>query len=287
MNEDLRGNLSFGEDNAEYNEFVDKFKKKRTSDDCYTPQNVYEAVVSWCEKEYNIDRNKIVRPFYPNGDYKTFQYGKDCIVLDNPPFSILAEIVRFYVENNIKFFLFAPSLTLFNSCTTCTAVCVGAEIIYENKANINTSFVTNMNGKTRLRSAPSLYQAIKAANEENQGKKRPTPKYKYPAHVVTAASISYLSKYGIEFSVDELETQRIAALDEQIKVKKMIFGSGYLLCNEKARENEISRRLAEINSDMRIWNLSDAELKKVEELDRGHAELLRIRREEFRQMGQE
>lgn len=38
---------------------------------------------------------------------------------------------------------------------------------------------------------------------------------------------------------------------------------------------------------MRIWNLSDAELKKIEELDRGHAELLRIRREEFRQMGQE
>ena len=287
VNDELRDKLAHGEYNEEYNEFVDKFKKKRTSDDCYTPTNVFEAVVEWCENEYNIDRNKIVRPFYPGGNYKTFQYGKDCIVLDNPPFSILAEITRFYVENNIKFFLFAPSLTLFNSCTTCTAVCVGAEIVYQNGANINTSFVTNLNGTTRLRSAPSLYKAIKRANEENQGKKRPTPKYKYPSHVVTAASISYLSKYGIEFSVDELETQRITALDEQRKAKKTIFGSGYLLCSEKAQENEISRRLAEINSDMRIWNLSDAELKKVEELDRGHAELLRIRRDEFRQTGQE
>lgn len=287
VNDELRDKLAHGEDNAEYNEFVDKFKKKRTSDDCYTPTNVFDAVVDWCEKEYNIDRNKIVRPFYPNGDYKTFQYGKDCIVLDNPPFSILAEITRFYVENGIKFFLFAPSLTLFNSCTTCTAVCVGAEIIYENKANINTSFVTNMNGNTRLRSAPSLYQAIKAANEENQGKKRPIPKYKYPSHVVTAASISYLSKYGIEFSADELETQRIAALDEQRKAKKTIFGSGYLLCSEKAQENERARLLAELNSDTKIWNLSENEIEKIKQLDRGHAELLRIRREEFRRMGQE
>lgn len=29
--------------NDEYNEFVDKFKPKKTTDDCYTPDNVYEA----------------------------------------------------------------------------------------------------------------------------------------------------------------------------------------------------------------------------------------------------
>ena len=130
-------------------------------------------------------------------------------------------------------------------------------------------------------------KAIKAANEENQGKKRPIPKYKYPSHVVTAASISYLSKYGIEFSADELETQRIAALDEQRKAKKTIFGSGYLLCSEKAQENERARLLAELNSDTKIWNLSENEIEKIKQLDRGHAELLRIRREEFRRMGQE
>ena len=31
-----------------YDEFVDKFKPKLTTDDCYTPPLVYEAVLKWC-----------------------------------------------------------------------------------------------------------------------------------------------------------------------------------------------------------------------------------------------
>ena len=54
-----------------------------------------------------------------------------------------------------------------------------------------------------------------------------------------------------------------------------------------ATKRRKKRRLAEINSDMRIWNLSESEIKMIEELDRGHAELLRIGRDEFRQMGKE
>lgn len=42
-----------------------KFKPKKTTDDCYTPPLIYEAVKAWACKEYNIDSNKIVRPFYP------------------------------------------------------------------------------------------------------------------------------------------------------------------------------------------------------------------------------
>lgn len=36
-----------------YKEFVDKFKPKKTTDDCYTPQIVYEAVKGWAVKEQN------------------------------------------------------------------------------------------------------------------------------------------------------------------------------------------------------------------------------------------
>lgn len=36
-----------------YEEFVDKFKPKKTTDDCYTPQIVYEAVKDWAVKEQN------------------------------------------------------------------------------------------------------------------------------------------------------------------------------------------------------------------------------------------
>ena len=53
------------DDNAEYQAFVDKFKPKLTTDDCYTPPKVYEAVADWVAKEYHLDRSTFVRPFKP------------------------------------------------------------------------------------------------------------------------------------------------------------------------------------------------------------------------------
>ncbi len=94
------------EETAEYKDFVDKFKPKKTTDDCYTPPLVYEAVKNWACKEYDIDPDKIVRPFYPGGDYESYEYPAGCVVLDNPPFSILANIISFYLERGIAFFLF-------------------------------------------------------------------------------------------------------------------------------------------------------------------------------------
>ena len=55
------------EDNREYNEFIDKFKPKLTTDDCYTPPNIYDAVADWVSEEYGLDRATFVRPFYPGG----------------------------------------------------------------------------------------------------------------------------------------------------------------------------------------------------------------------------
>ena len=34
-------------ENAEYREFVEKFKQKKTTDDCYTPENIYDCVADW------------------------------------------------------------------------------------------------------------------------------------------------------------------------------------------------------------------------------------------------
>lgn len=34
-----------------YEEFVDKFKPKKTTDDCYTPGAIYEVVKDWAIKE--------------------------------------------------------------------------------------------------------------------------------------------------------------------------------------------------------------------------------------------
>ena len=96
-----------------YEEFVEKFKPKKATDDCYTPPTIYEIVKQWAYNEYGIDPAKVVRPFYPGGDYKAFPYPDGAVVIDNPPFSILASICTFYLEHGIPFFLFAPSLTCF------------------------------------------------------------------------------------------------------------------------------------------------------------------------------
>ena len=39
-----------------YDQFVDKFKPKLTTDDCYTPAAVYDAVAGWVAKEYKLDQ---------------------------------------------------------------------------------------------------------------------------------------------------------------------------------------------------------------------------------------
>ena len=46
-----------------YDEFVEKFKPKKTTDDCYTPPGIYAVVRDWACREYGIDPAKIVRPF--------------------------------------------------------------------------------------------------------------------------------------------------------------------------------------------------------------------------------
>lgn len=92
-----------------YEEFVDKFKPKKTTDDCYTPPEIYDAVLAWVRAEYDVgDDVPIVRPFWPGADYERAQYPDGCVVVDNPPFSILAKIIRFNQAHGVRFFLFAP-----------------------------------------------------------------------------------------------------------------------------------------------------------------------------------
>ena len=88
----------------DYEGFVEKFKPKKTTDDCYTPPEVYEVIKDWVCNRYGINPETIVRPFYPGGDFENFNYPEGCLVLDNPPFSILAKIKRFYLEKELSSF---------------------------------------------------------------------------------------------------------------------------------------------------------------------------------------
>ena len=105
----------------EYYEWLSKFEAKKTTDDCYTPPGVYDAVIEYVGKEViSLDGLNVVRPFYPGGDYQkdAQSYDDKTIVIDNPPFSIITPICKFYQENNIKFFLFCPGLTALSTVAT-------------------------------------------------------------------------------------------------------------------------------------------------------------------------
>lgn len=254
--------------NDEYNEFVDKFKPKKTTDDCYTPKSVYEAVAAWVQQEYGVDRADMVRPFYPGGDYRSEDYAPGCCVVDNPPFSILSEIERFYQEHGVRFFLFGPTLTLFSSRIdgVCYVPC-GVSVTYENGADVSTSFVTNLEPNLIVRTAPALAVAVMQANCVNLGENvnMQMPKYSYPSEVITSAMVARWCSRGVDFKLHRESAVRISTLDAQRPYGKSIYGNGFLLSENAARDAEAAAREAADAESIKgkkpeyVWELSERE----------------------------
>ena len=256
-----RNDNSKQKDNEEYNKFLDKFETKKTTDDCYTPDNIYNAVAGWVAEEYGVNKEDFVRPFYPNGDYQKFNYTEGAVVVDNPPFSILAEILKWYTEREIKFFLFAPSLTIITA-TACdlTYFTVGAQITYENGANVSTGFITNLDGEYRLRTAPDLLARIKEQNDINlKEKSKDLPNYVYPDYVICPAQIMKIAHYEQDLRIKKSDCIIISELDEQKKEGKTLFGKGLLLSEKAAAEKAAAK----------VWQLSERELEIVKGLGTG------------------
>lgn len=250
-----------------YEEFVEKFKPKKTTDDCYTPPVVYDALADYVAERYNLDRSTFCRPFYPGGDYENFDYNNK-IVVDNPPFSILSKILQFYTDHNIKFFLFAPHLTVLNSLRNKpgTIIVTDIDIIYENGAKVNTDFITNLEPcDIYIKSDPELFAVLfEAVSQVKQTKT--LPKYKYPANVVTTRDFLNLSKYGVQLEIPRSEACLISRLDSQKGVKKDIFGSGLLVSDRIAGEKIKARAQARAQAEY-IWTLSDREREIINKLN--------------------
>lgn len=259
-----------------YEEFVEKFKPKLTTDDCYTPPLVYEAVKGWACKKYGIDPDKIVRPFWPGADYTTLEYPDGCVVLDNPPFSILSRICKYYLDRQIRFFLFAPSLTALHGkgiCLRMNHIFCDTKIVYENGAAVRTAFVTNLgDGETIAQTAPALETLINEAVNKTRAKTvRTVPKHEYPGHVLTAAMMLKYSGHGVEFSVSRSECTWVEALDAQKDCGKSIFGSGLLLSDKAAQRHAAAQRAAAEHASAKraaatVWKLSDREKGIVQKL---------------------
>ncbi|WP_322353965.1 hypothetical protein [Paratractidigestivibacter sp.] len=263
-------------DNPEYDAFVEKFKPKKTTDDCYTSEPIYNVVRDWACEKYGIDPDKIVRPFYPGGDYENFPYPDGTVVLDNPPFSILSKICEFYLDRGIPFFLFAPSLTAFsgrNTVLRMNHIICDANIVYENGAVVRTAFVTSYGGDIIAQSAPDLRKLIEGTSEKIKREKAKTlPKYVYPDHVLTAAMLQRYSLRGVDFCVRRGECAFVPKLDAQIEHKKAIFGGGLFLSDKAAArkaaaEKAAAEKAAAEKARAIIWELSDRERKIIESLD--------------------
>ena len=241
----------------DYDTFVEKFKPKRTTDDCYTPPAVYEAVKGWAVAKFNIDPSRpIVRPFYPGGDFEHYDYPQGCVVIDNPPFSILSKIKRFYLERGIHCFLFAPSLTLLSSrVDSMTCILTGIDITYENGAKVSTAFVTNLPSPYVLMTAPDLAQLIKEADAQRP--KAELPVIDYPANVITAARLNKIASF-VSFEVPRTEARFVRTIGKE---RKSLYGGGLLVSTAKAAQAAQAAKAAK-------YELTPEEQAIVAELDK-------------------
>lgn len=244
------------ESNEQYEEFVNKFKAKKTTDDCFTPTAVYEAVAAWVRKRYDLHGAEFVRPFYPGGDYEHFDYPDGCIVVDNPPFSIISKILRFYRARHIRFFMFAPHLTLFGSLKQkgITALPEGVTVTYANGAVVNTSFLTNMTPDTLVERSGELYRVIKEANEKcNKATVKVQRLLEYDKHLLNSARFGSLR-----------DADYILSTNDAVFTKKL-FGGGVIVNSHKSeefwRERERQRERERIE-------LTEQERATIEYLDK-------------------
>ena len=241
---------------TDYDGFVEKFKPKKTTDDCYTPPAVYDVVLKYVSDRVDLTGKRILRPFYPGGDFENEDY-TNAVVIDNPPFSIMSRILRFYKQRKIPYFLFAPSLTMFSSYTGAeTYIIASAQVVYDNGAVVRTSFVTNMWGDDLIIVDGDLRTEIESSIAKVSAS---LPKYRYPDNIATAAHLEKLAKPGVTMKIPRSAAVFIRKMDYQ--GGKGLFGGGFLLNTKAAAEKAAAEKAVE-------FKLSARELRIIEELDK-------------------
>ena len=252
------------EDQSEYSQFVDKFKPKLTTDDCFTPPAVFKAVEKWVREQYNLGDIENIRPFKPEGDYQAENYeGK--VVIDNPPFSILSEIVRWYTAKGVKFFLFAPYLSTLPIASDCqtTKIITGAEVTYENGAKVLTNFVTNMaDTKVLVKIAGSLRERIEEAQPNESAE---LERYKRPKNLKVATDFVYVTKLGHDWELTARDCEFVKNTDGLKAMGKGLYGGG-LLVSDKVAEKAAAEKAAAEKAAI-IVELSDREKAIVARLN--------------------
>ncbi len=185
----------------DYDSFIAKFTETpKTTDECWTPRDVYEAVVQYVGEIYDLTGKQILRPFYPGGDYANAEYPEDGVVVDNPPFSIFSKICRFYAAANIPFFLFGPGLTISQVCDVCTAVVVPENLTFTNGAKVSCNFATNLMGDILITTSARLGELLRRCPSQAT-EKRNLPAYVYPGQLASVSDFQTIAKGGVDFAL--------------------------------------------------------------------------------------
>lgn len=252
----------------DYEGFVKKFEAKKTTDDCYTPPTIYETVKEWTVKRFGLNEVRIIRPFKFGGNFINEDYSGDCVVIDNPPFSILKKICDYYNARGIRFFLFCPALS--SIYKGCTYVAVNVKITYENGANVNTCFVTNLAGDLIAMTAPDLSKSLNAENKRlaKQGKKV-ISMLAFPSRVLRAFDLQRLAGCGVHYEVRASEgVVRNKVCDYNT------FGNSVLLSDEatekriKAEEDARRAKIKERSAEKTLLQLSQTDWNIINSLNK-------------------
>lgn len=237
----------------DYDEWVAHFSyNPKTTDECWTPPDVYDAVLAYVGTLIDMNGRTVVRPFFPGGSYEETEYPSGCIVVDNPPFSMFTRITEFYRDRGILFFLFGPGLTI-GSGRGCIIV-TGKQIRYENGACVPTEFCSNIPGLPTLSTAPELGELIEGCeSQKTKGKKLKS--YDFPEELLSVSDLRTIASGGVSFSVDECV--KIRKLDNH----KDLFGDHWLISKAKAEAKAKAKAAIPVL-------LSEYEEKVVQELGR-------------------
>ena len=176
----------------DYAAYVKKFLPNYvyTTDDTFTPPKVYQAVIDWLTMEGKTQGRRILRPFYPGGDFEAIEYQPGDFVVDNPPFSQMSRIVRFYQENKIDFFLFYDRrYSLAYMREGLTIIYINECIEFDNGAQVVPAFVTNVFDGAAVYSSKTLNEMIKAGQV-----KQSEPRNEYPDDVFSFTIFEKISK---------------------------------------------------------------------------------------------
>lgn len=226
----------------DYESFVAKFQDiPKTTDDCFTPPDVYEAVVKYVGTVTDLTGRQILRPFFPGGDYENAEYPEDGVVIDNPPFSIFTKVVAFYSAHKIPFFLFGPGLTIASCCKYCTAVIVSEQITFENGAKVKCNFASNLYGDLIITTACMLDSLLRECPSQNV--KANLPIYAYPDELLSVSAMQTIAKGGEDFAVRRCECEVVRDLD--CHPNKGLFGDHFLLPVTLGAAKEAARKRAQ------------------------------------------